>query len=156
MTGLVGLQGQWLKLDVEDPSQASKKRTISYGGDPIWFAQLNNTFTFKKGWQLELGGSFRSKGRASIVSLCDNSLQTSAAIQKTLLKDSSLVIRLSGSDFFRLENNNITADFGAYQIYQSNVFDTQRVVLSVRYRFNSVKSKYKGTGAGNDARDRMK
>lgn len=156
LTGLVGLQGQWLKLDVDDPSQASKKRTISYGGDPIWFAQLNNTFTFKKGWQLELGGSFRSKGRASIVSLCDNSLQTSAAIQKTLLKDGSLVIRLSGSDFFRLENNNITADFGAYQIYQSNVFDTQKVVLSVRYRFNSVKSKYKGTGAGNDARDRMK
>ena len=33
--------------------------------------------------------------------------------------------------------------------------DTQRLVLSVRYRFNSAASKYKGTGAGKDVRQRM-
>ena len=35
------------------------------------------------------------------------------------------------------------------------MMDTQRVVLSVRYRFNTAASKYKGTGAGKDARSRM-
>ena len=33
--------------------------------------------------------------------------------------------------------------------------DTQRLVFSIRYRFNTTESKYKGTGAGKDARQRM-
>ena len=33
--------------------------------------------------------------------------------------------------------------------------DTQRLVFSVRYRFNTTNSKYKGTGAGQDVKDRM-
>ena len=34
--------------------------------------------------------------------------------------------------------------------------DFQRITLSIRYRFNTVESKYKGTGAGKDAKDRMR
>ena len=33
--------------------------------------------------------------------------------------------------------------------------DTQRIVFSVRYSFNSAQSKYRGTGAGQDSRSRM-
>ena len=34
--------------------------------------------------------------------------------------------------------------------------DTQRIKFSVRYNFNTTQSKYKGTGAGSDVKDRMK
>lgn len=33
--------------------------------------------------------------------------------------------------------------------------DTQRVKLSLRYNFNAAKSKYRGTGAGSDSKNRM-
>ena len=33
--------------------------------------------------------------------------------------------------------------------------DTQKVKLSVRYSFNTVQSKYRGTGAGTDSKARM-
>jgi hypothetical protein len=80
----------------------------------------------------------------------------SAAVQKTLLKDGSLVLRLEGSDLAGLGHNNVWSDLGGYNIQQSIKMDTQRISFSIRYRFNSAQSKYKGTGAGNDTRDRMK
>ena len=39
---------------------------------------------------------------------------------------------------------------------QTNVMDTQRVKLSLIYRFNAAQSKYKGTGAGKETASRMK
>ena len=81
-------------------------------------------------------------------------LDISAAIQKSLLND-SLVIRLSGTDLTGLGYNNIHTDLTHYRLTQSVKMDTQRVTLSIRYRFNTVESKYKGTGAGKDVRDRM-
>ena len=77
-------------------------------------------------------------------------------MQKTLLKDGSLVLRLEGSDLAGMAHNDVATDFGHYRVRQTNLMDTQRVKFSVRYNFNTAQSKYKGTGAGNDTRDRMK
>ena len=38
---------------------------------------------------------------------------------------------------------------------QTNRMDTQRVKFSLRYNFNTAKSKYRGSGAGADSRERM-
>lgn len=34
------------------------------------------------------------------------------------------------------------------ELYQLNRYDSREFELTVRYKFNSAKSKYKGTGAG--------
>ena len=57
-----GVQPQWLSITVDDPRAAGGKRVTSFNGKPLFFAQLFNTFTFKGGWQLELGGAVTSKG----------------------------------------------------------------------------------------------
>ena len=128
---------------------------LSFNDKPIWIAQLNNTFTFQKGWQVELGGEYHSPGYAQNIMITNHYLDLGAAIQKTLLKDGSLVIRLEGRDLANKGYNDIFSDLGHYKITQSVHMDTQRIVLSVRYRFNTAASKYKGTGAGQDARSRM-
>ena len=38
---------------------------------------------------------------------------------------------------------------------QTNLLDTQKVKLSIRYSFNTVQSKYRGSGAGADSKARM-
>ena len=76
-------------------------------------------------------------------------------MQKTLLKDGSLVLRLEGSDLAGLAHNDISTDFGHYIVRQTNLMDTQRVKCTLRYKFNATKSKYRGTGAGNDSKNRM-
>lgn len=140
----VGMQKTWLTVG-----------DTSFNDKPLWIAQLNNTFTFKKGWQVEMGGEYHSPGYMQNIMLTNHYLDLNAAVQKTLLKDGSLVIRLEGRDLANRARYNLFTDLGHYKITQSNMMDTQRIVLSVRYRFNTASSKYKGTGAGQDARKRM-
>ena len=151
----VGMQQSWLSVDAAE-LDASSSQVLSFNDKPIWIAQLLNTFSLKKGWQLELGGEYHSPGYSQNILVTNHFFDLSAAVQKTMLRDGSLVLRLEGKDLAGLGNNNIFTDRGSYRITQSLIHDTRRVVFSVRYRFNSADSKYKGTGAGKDARDRMR
>jgi len=144
LSATTGFQKTWLKVD-----------DITFNDSPIWVAQLNNTFTFKKGWQVELGGEYHSPGHMQNITLTNHYFDLTAAVQKTLLKDGSLVLRLEGRDLTYGGHNNIFTDIGHYRITQTVLLDTQRIVFSIRYRFNTTESKYKGTGAGQDARNRM-
>ena len=100
-------------------------------------------------------GEYHSPGYTQNIMITNHFLDLSAAVQKTLLKDGSLVLRLEGSDLAGLGHNNVFTDLGSYRVTQSIITDSRRVVFSVRYCFNSAESKYKGTGAGKDARSRM-
>ena len=153
---VVGLQGQNFTYDLTDPTQPNGHRTLSLSNKPIFFVQFENAFTFGNGWQLELGGMWRSKGYDQFYYVTNSYLRLNAAVQKTLLKDGSLVVRLSGADLLGTEANDIYGDFGSYKVWQTNIMDTQVITLSLRYKFNAATSKYKGTGAGKEARDRMK
>ena len=82
-------------------------------------------------------------------------INITAAVQKTLLRDGSLVLRLEGADLTHTAHFNVDSDFGSHTIMQTNLMDTQKVKLSVRYNFNTAQSKYRGTGAGADSKARM-
>ena len=150
-----GVQPQWLTINVQDPREPSGVREAKFNGKPIFVAQLQNTVTVKGGWQFELGTTIQSKGYQANLTMTNVYCDLSAAIQKTLLKDGSLVLRLEGADLLGLACFNVDSDFGNHKITQSNAFDTQRIKFSIRYNFNTAQSKYKGTGAGKDTRDRM-
>ncbi len=155
MNYTMGIQGQRLNIHVEDPREASGKRVTSFNDKPILFAQLFNTFSVKGGWQFELGGVIQSKGYSGNLLLTSAYCDISAAVQKTLLQDGSLVLRLEGADLAGLAHYNVVSDFGSHTIRQTNVLDTQKIKFSVRYTFNKAQSKYRGTGAGTDSKKRM-
>ena len=96
-----------------------------------------------------------SKGYTQNLYLKTVVFNLTAAVQKTLLKDGSLVLRLEGSDLTGTGNYNVDTDFGNHTITQTNVMDNQRIKFSIRYNFNTAQSKYRGTGAGSDAKSRM-
>ena len=155
MNYTMGVQAQQLDITVEDPRELSGKRVTSFNDKPIRFAQLLNTFSVKGGWQFELGGMVQSKGYSGNLLLTSVYCDVSAAVQKTLLKDGSLILRLEGADLAGLAHYNVDSDFGSHTIRQTNVMDTQKVKFSVRYNFNAAQSKYRGTGAGADNKARM-
>ena len=150
-----GLMPQWLSINAPDNREPSGIRVTKFNGRPIWIAQLFNTFRLGGGWQLELGGTLQTKGYTQNMSLENNYFDLSAAVQKSLLKDGSLVLRLEGSDLANLAHINVSSDFGSHIIHQTNNVDQQKVKLSVRYNFNTTQSKYRGTGAGSDTKSRM-
>ena len=148
-------QPQWLTITVPDAGQVSGFRQVSFNDKPLFVAQLFNTLRLKGGWQLELGGVMYSRGYTENALLTNVYCDISAAVQKTLLKDGSLVLRLEGSDLSGLAHNDIATDFGHYKVWQTNRLDTRRIKFSIRYSFNTAQSKYRGTGAGGDSKSRM-
>ena len=126
-----------------------------FNGKPIYFAQILNTYTAKGGWQFELGGMSMSKGYSQNIYMRHCYFDLTAAIQKTMLSDGSLVLRLEGHDLAGTARYDVYTDFGNHTISQTNLMDSQKVKFSVRYNFNSAKSKYRGTGAGADSKARM-
>lgn len=155
MNYTIGIQPQWLTINAPDPREASGIRVTTFSDRPMAFAQLFNTFTVKGGWQFELGGTVMTPGYTQNLYVRNWFANLTAAVQKTLLKDGSLVIRLEGSDLTGTAHYDVNSDFGSHVIIQTNLMDTQKVRLSVRYNFNAAQSKYRGTGAGSDSKSRM-
>ncbi len=150
-----GVMPQWLTLTMEDPREATGSRTVSFNNKVPFVAQCLNTLTLKGGWQLELGATMQTKGYNQNLYLKGTYLDVNAAVQKTLLKDGSLVLRLEGADLANMAHIDVETDFGSHYINQTNLFDTQKVKFSIRYSFNTAQSKYRGTGAGSDEKARM-
>jgi len=155
MNYTLGLQKQWLTINAPDPRETSGIRVTKFNDKPIGVAQMLNTFRFKDGWQLELGGLMQTKGYSQNLYMKNVYLNLTAAVQKTLLKDNALVLRLEGQDLARQAHMNVDSDFGSHTIRQTNMMDTQKVKFSIRYTFNTAQSKYRGTGAGAEEKARM-
>ena len=151
----LGIQPQWFTINAPDAREASGIRVTRFNGKPIGIAQLFNTFTVKNGWQFELGGAVMTPGYSQNLYIRNWYCDVTAAVQKTLLPDGSLVLRFEVNDLFRTAHFDAESDFGSHTISQTNLMDTQLVKFSLRYRFNAARSKYKGTGAGSDTRSRM-
>lgn len=150
MSWTAGVQQQWLEYDIDDEYH------LSFSDRPFCFVQLNNTLLLPASWQGELGFEWHSRGYQQNILIDNVYYDLNCAIQKKLLKDGSLVLRLKGKDLLARANSNIVMDCGYQIVKQSNRMDSRRVELTARYSFNAARSKYKGTGAGQDVINRMK
>ena len=75
------------------------------------------------------------------------------SLRKTFLKD-ALSVELRGDDLFQAKDVvKMVTDI--YTIDQSSIRDSRRFSFTLRYKFNSANSKYKGTGAGNLQKSRL-
>ena len=146
-TWTVAVVKQWLTLDFDNGSRSFDK--------PLWVFNANNAFRFKHGWQIEANSEFHSKAHYSNVRLARHYWAMETALQKSFLKNDALTLRLSWQDMFRKLRNDVYIYYGSYSIYQTFAQDYNRLVFTLRYNFNTARSKYKGSGAGQDARNRI-
>ena len=151
----VGMDKQFLTLKLEDPMAAGGFRTVSFN-KPMYAVQFDNAFRFKHSWLLEAGHTFISRMNTSNAEVYRPINNTSLSLQKSFLKDDALTLRLSWNDIFNSSVVYSRTDFGRYAIDQPNDNFNSSITLRVSYRFNSASSKYKGTGAGLDVKNRMK
>ena len=122
--------------------------------DPYWYFILDNTFTLPKGWFINVQGTYvpkfkQSASKKKAMGVVDFRLS------KSFLKDDALSVTLTANDIFHTQHNAMTA----YSIGTSTTFteyyDHQRVGVTLSYKFNATKSKYKGTGAGQSEKSRL-
>ena len=83
-----------------------------------------------------------------------SSFSVNARLQKAFCKG-RLTGVLYANDIFRTSKSKVTTYYAIGQTAQDIYSYTQSVGLSLSYNFNATRSKYKGTGAGNDEKSRL-
>jgi len=120
-------------------------------GTIIW----NNNLSLPWGFMLDADFMYKSKGDRTNGRFLKPSWRMDLSLQKSLLND-KLNIRLDVTNLFNLHKR----DFMMYVSNMQTMHLTEEpnnctVRLTVRYKFNTTKSKYKGTGAGDSQKSRM-
>lgn len=150
----IGLQKQFLKMTVDAPVSADGKRSLTLN-KPLYFIQINNAFRFGHSWVAEANYEYKSPLNQNIYNICEPLQNVEVSVQKSFLKGDALTVRIAGSDLLNTNVQHVKIDYGSFTIDQKNDFRGPCITMRLSYRFNSANDKYKGTGAGQDAKSRM-
>jgi hypothetical protein len=141
-----GFNSQWLKMDIRG-EQVRMNR-------PLPMASFNNSFSLPKGILVTLDSRFQGKGFQQNFRTTRNQFVVDAGITKSFFEERlSLIIK--GHDLFHGRKMGIFAYNDRLDIYQHSEWDSRELELTVRYKFNKAKSRYKGMGAGENEINRM-
>lgn len=140
-----GLIKQWLTVESEGRSLAMNKA--------IPYLSLGNTLELPKGFLLNLDFNYTGYGCQEIYTL-KAMHKLDLSLRKSFLNE-ALSVELRGTDLFKGQGESIGMYAGDYTLFQSNERDSREFSLTLRYKFNTVKSKYRGTGAGESQKSRM-
>lgn len=136
---------QWLTIDFPTKNIQFNK--------PIFQAEVGNTFVFGKGLMFSADYTFTGRGFDRVYQITEPMHRLDISLRKTFLKD-ALSVELRGDDLFQAKDVvKMVTDI--YTIDQSSIRDSRRFSFTLRYKFNSANSKYKGTGAGNLQKSRL-
>lgn len=150
----IGMEKQFFETTIVDPREATGTRTVKLN-DPMFFVQANNAFRLKKGWLIDLDYQYTSPFCYVMYKFTKPTHSLNLAVSKSFLKHDALNFRLSWNDILNKTVNVVETDYGNFYNIQSNDSYAPCLQLRLSYRFNTANSKYKGTGAGQDAKSRM-
>lgn len=142
----VGMQKQWLTVDYFE-----KPKTLNA---PTYTASFNNTWDLPLGFMIGLDSYIQSAGASQNIYTEKPCGYVNLSVRKSFLKD-ALSVELRGNDIFNTYKVRYSLYSGDYYLYQKSIWDRQEFAVTVRYKFNASKSKYKGTGAGDSQKNRM-
>ncbi len=135
---------QWFDMDTHDGKSLNK---------PMASLRFDNTFNTKLAmftWMM----SYITKGHEENQYLYKPMFCTNVSVYKACLKN-RLSFQLFVYDLFGTNDSHMVAHFGKMKEMVYDGLSTSKVSLTVRYKFNTTRSKYKGTGAGQGQKDRM-
>ena len=150
----LGVQRYFYSQTLMDPSHPDGQRTLT-AKKPVMFMDLNNAFRFKRSWQLEANLNVMTKGDMMQFTFLRNTYNLGLAVQKCWLKNDALCLRVSMSDVLQMRTTEMLLDNGYFQLHQTSDQNYHRLNVTLRYTFNLSNNKYKGSGAGADAKNRM-
>ena len=140
----LALQKQW--YEGETPQGKTKFNT------PIGSVTFRNNFKLPKGFLLDVNGSWTTKGYQNNIYLADDMFDLNASLYKSFLKD-KLTLQLQAYNIFNPKQ--VATVYSGIRVMQNTQVMHRQVSLTLRYKFNTTRSKYKGTGAGESQKNRM-
>ena len=142
----VGMQKQWLSVDY-----FKETKSLDH---PLFIASFSNTWELPLGLMIGLDSYIQSAGATQNIYSEKPNGYVNVSVRKSFLDD-ALSVKLRGNDIFKTNRISYSMYSGDYYLFQKSVWDRQEFAVTVRYKFNTAKSKYKGTGAGDSQKSRM-
>lgn len=142
----VGVSKQWVNVHTDLADLELKKPALN--------VMLNNTFTLPENFLINLDFTFQGKGNYQNIYMMKNMYILNFAISKSFFND-ALNVELRGNDLFHQQKDASRVYMNRLTAYQANSYDSREFAITVRYRFNTAKSKYKGSGAGESTKSRF-
>lgn len=140
----LALQQQWYNANTPVGLEKFNK--------PVGSITLRNNFNLPGGFIFDVAGDLTTKGHSTNAYMNEARFDIGASIYKSFLKE-SIILQLRANNLLE-SKQNITLYSGIRVMQQTQVFHRQ-ISLTLRYKFNTTKSKYKGTGAGESQKNRM-
>lgn len=138
------VEKQWFELETRDGRYLNK---------PVAMFRFNNTFDTK--WAMfSVMMTYITKGYEENHYIYKPMFNTDLSIYKGFMKD-CLTLQLYVNDVFGTNDSHIISKYGKLKETVFDEFSTSKISLTVRYKFNTTRSKYKGTGAGDSQKNRM-
>ena len=140
-----GVVSQFYKIDY--------RGNIKHVDNPLVVVKFNNIFKFHNNYMATVNYSWRSEGNSENIKMGSVG-QINLSLAKDLSKKWN--VKLSANDIFNTARKNTFTIFsGMNDVYLEKAATVRAVECIVRYKFNTVKAKYKGKGAGKKEMDRL-
>ena len=140
-----GVVSQFYKIDY--------RGKIKHVDNPLVVVKFNNIFKFHNNYMATVNYSWRSEGNSENIKMGSVG-QINLSLAKDLSKKWN--VKLSANDIFNTARKNTFTIFsGMNDVYIEKAASVRAVECNVRYKFNTVKTKYKGKGAGKKEMDRL-
>lgn len=142
----LGMQKPWFTLHTDVASYRLNR--------PIFMCNFNNAFSLPCGITLNVDYRYQSKGNTMNVYLAKEQHVLDVSISKSFLKD-ALTLEIKGNDLlYKCWDADLLYN-QKMELLQVSKRGTRDLQLTLRYKFNTTRSKYKGTGAGNAELNRL-
>ena len=123
--------------------------------NPVLRGSFNNSFKLPAGFLLTAGVDFMTEGEMETARMKRSAWDVNASLYKGFMKD-QLTILLQATDIFNTNGRTISGYMGQVRtMWMKDYANDRKVTLTIRYKFNTGRTKYKGTGAGNDVKNRL-
>ena len=139
-------QKQW--FDIE---RLGSKLDLS---KPVWGIQWDNSFEFRHDWTAEANLKLTSKGMTENAKLTRNNCTFDFSVRKEFLNN-RLSVTVGVNDLFNRSTNQLLLYTNNLSMDMKQELDSRDFYVTLRYKFNTARSKYKGTGAGQSERKRF-
>ncbi|WP_315314174.1 outer membrane beta-barrel family protein [Prevotella pallens] len=139
-------QKQWFNIE-----RLGSKLDLS---KPVWGIQWDNSFEFRHDWTAEANLKLTSKGMTENAKLTRNNCTFDFSVRKAFLNN-RLSVTVGVNDLFNRSANQLLLYTNNLSIDTKQELDSREFYVTLRYKFNTARSKYKGTGAGESERKRF-
>ena len=141
----LGMIKDWIKIPTSGGFISPEK--------PIFLIQFNNNIRIQPTLTASANLDITTKGDIENVSLTKAGFNLSLSLTKTFFND-RLSIKVAGHNLLDTQEH-IRLRYGLRNLYQECHRDSRELEITVKYKFNTTNSKYRGTGAAQAEKDRL-